>query len=53
MGIAWLHDNNIMRSGVNFVILLAMCVLTSLLIEFLKEEIGVNKQTNAIKNKLS
>jgi peptidoglycan/LPS O-acetylase OafA/YrhL len=49
----WLHDNAIMRSGVNFVVLLTMSILTSLLIELLKEKTGVNKLANTIKQKLT
>ena len=37
----WLHTSAFMRSGVNFVVLLGLCLLTSVLLEVMKERMGI------------
>lgn len=49
----WLHDGAIMRSGLNFIVLLSMCLLTSIVLEWVKERLGVYSLLNLIKIKLS
>ena len=50
---SWLHKGAAMRSGLNFVVLLLMCLITSVVLEWIKEHIGVNKMLNQIQIRLS
>ena len=38
---SWLHSLRFMRSGVNFFVLLALSLLTSVLLEYMKQHLGV------------
>lgn len=49
----WLHNGFIMRSGLNILVLMVMCVLSSLVLEYFKNKIGVYKLLSLVKNKLS
>jgi peptidoglycan/LPS O-acetylase OafA/YrhL len=51
--LTWLHKGIVMRSGLNFAILLSMCLLSSIVLEWMKEKIGVYKLLSVIKLKLS
>ena len=50
---SWLHNGTAMRSGLNFVVLLLMCLITSVVLEWAKEYFEINKTLNHIKNRLS
>lgn len=50
--LSWLHDCEWLRGGVNYVILLGMCLLTSMAIEFLKDKIGIYKLQQIITNRI-
>ena len=50
---SWLHNGAVMRSGLNFIVLLLMCLISSIALEWMKEHIGVNKMLNLIKIRLS
>lgn len=50
---SWLHNGAVMRSGLNFLVLLLMCLVSSIALEWMKERIGVNKMLNLIKSILS
>ena len=49
----WLHEGIFMRIGGNFIVLLAICLATSLLLEQFKNKIRFYKLLNHIKMKLS
>lgn len=51
--LSWLHNGVVMRSGLNFFVLLSMCLLTSIVLEWVKERLGVYNLLNLIKIKLS
>lgn len=48
----WLHTGWGMRSGLNFVVLLSICLVISLLLEWMKEKIGVYSLVNKLSEKL-
>jgi len=48
----WLHEGMVMRSGLNLIVLLMMSLLTSMLLELIKEKIGVYKLLNTTKQKI-
>ena len=50
---SWLHNGAVMRSGLNFIVLLLMCLISSIALEWMKERMGVNKMLNLIKIRLS
>lgn len=49
---SWLHNGAAMRSGVNFFVLLSLCLLTSIILEWIKTHIGVYKLLGVIKLRL-
>lgn len=49
----WLHESSFMRSGVNFIVLLIISLSISLLLEYIKKQIGLYKLLNLLKMKLS
>lgn len=52
-GFYWLHTVPIMRNGLNFIVLLAISLSASIIIEWIKTKTGVYKLLNTVKNKLS
>jgi len=44
----WLHMTGWMRCGINFIVLMSLCLATSLLLEFLKHRLGIYKLSNII-----
>ena len=48
----WLHTSAWMREGVNFIILMTICLLISMVIEYFKEEIGIYRLIKLINEKL-
>lgn len=42
----WLHMAGWMRCGINFVVLMALCLATSLMLEFLKRRLSIYKLSN-------
>ena len=50
---SWLHNGIVMRSGVNFIVLLVLSLLASVVLEWIKGRLGVNKLLDLIKLKLS
>ena len=49
----WLHTSSLMRHGINFIVLLGITLLFSVLIELLKEKVGVYAVVKKINEKLS
>lgn len=49
----WLHNGVAMRIGLNFFVLLSICLLTSIFLEWIKERAGVYKLLSIIKLKLT
>ena len=49
----WLHTHNSMRYGLNFIVLISLCVLISLLLEWLKSRLGVYRLSRSIVSLLS
>ena len=50
---SWLHNGTVMRSGLNFIVLLSLSLLSSIVLEWLKERLGVYKLMYYVKIKLS
>lgn len=50
---SWLHNGTLMRSGLNFIVLLSLSLLSSIVLEWVKERLGVYKLLNYVKIKLS
>ena len=48
----WLHTSSFMRSGVNFVVLLGLSLLTSALLEEMKERMGIYALSRRIIDKI-
>ena len=49
---SWLHNGAVMRSGLNFFVLLSLCLLTSIILEWIKTHVGVYKLLGVIKLRL-
>ena len=49
----WLHTSSLMRNGINFIVLLGVTLLLSVLLELLKEKVGVYAVVKKINDKLS
>lgn len=49
----WLHEGCFMRAGGNFIVLLSICIIISLSVEYIKNKIGVYKLLSLLKAKLS
>ena len=50
--LSWLHNGVVMRSGLNFLVLLLLSLLSSIILEWIKGTLGVYKLLNLIKIKL-
>lgn len=51
--LTWLQSGAIMRSGINFIVLLIMSLTASILIEYLKDKLGIPKLIKTIKLRLT
>lgn len=50
---SWLHNGSVMRSGLNFFVLLSLSLSSSIILEWIKGSLGVYKLLNLIKIRLS
>lgn len=48
--LSWLHNCEWLRGGANFAILLAICLVVSMVLEFLKDKLGIYKLQQKISN---
>ena len=51
--LSWLHNGIVMRSGLNFLVLLSFCLFSSIILEWMKKKVGVYKLLNIVKLRLS
>lgn len=48
----WLHTGTLMRNGLNFVVLMSICLLVSILLEWIKERCGIYLLVNNMSEKI-